>query len=190
MVLEIGRAPSRVKPGRQPRPPTGRYRQGPAAVREARDLEPADDPTSVILLRLEGHDYALPLGCVVEVVRMAALAPMPDAPAHLLGLLDLRGRVVPVLDLRRRLGLPPVAPGLSTPICVVEAGGGFGLVADAVTDVRPLLGPVERPGGAPDDGPVAGVAHVDGRLVSVLDPARLAGRVPPPSRPAPVEAGR
>ena len=139
------------------------------------DLEPGDDPTSVILLRLEGHDYALPLGCVVEVVRMAALAPLPDAPAHVLGLLDLRGRVVPVLDLRRRLGLPPAEAGLSTPICVVEAGGGgFGLLADAVTDVRPLLGPVERPGGAPDHGPVAGVTHVDGRVVSLLDPERLA----------------
>jgi purine-binding chemotaxis protein CheW len=154
------------------------------------DLEPAGDPTSVILLRLEGHEYALPLGCVVEVVRMAALAPAPDTQGHVLGLLDLRGRVVPVLDLRRRLGLAPVEPGLSTPICVVEAGGGgFGLVADAVTDVRPLHGPVERLGGAPDGGPVAGVAHVDGRLVSVLDPVRLTGQAPP-GRPDPVEAGR
>jgi purine-binding chemotaxis protein CheW len=151
--------------------------------------ERADDPASVILLRLEGHEYALPLGCVVEVVRMAALAPAADAPPHVLGLLDLRGRVVPVLDLRRRLGLAPAEPGLSTPICVVEAGGrGFGLVADAVTDVRPLAGPVERLGDA-EDGPVAGVAHVDGRLVSVLDPARLAGQVPP-ARPEPAGAGR
>jgi purine-binding chemotaxis protein CheW len=112
-----------------------------------------------------------------------------------LGLLDLRGRVVPVLDLRRRLGLSPAAPGLSTPICVAEAGGGgggFGLVADAVTDVRPLEGPVEPLAGAPGGGPVAGVAHVDGRLVSVLAPARLAaGWVPPPAaRTEPVEAGR
>jgi purine-binding chemotaxis protein CheW len=152
--------------------------------------ERADDPTSVILLRLEGHEYALPLGCVVEVVRMAALAPVPDAPAHVLGLLDLRGRVVPVLDLRRRLGLAPAEPGLSTPICVVEAGGrGFGLVADAVTDVRPLAGPVDRLADASEDGPVAGVAHVDGRLVPVLDPARLAGPAPP-ARPEPAGAGR
>jgi purine-binding chemotaxis protein CheW len=155
------------------------------------DLEPGDDPTSVILLRLEGHEYALPLGHVVEVVRMAALAPVPDAPRHVLGLLDLRGRVVPVLDLRRRLGLAPAEPGLSTPICVVEAGGrGFGLVADAVTDVRPLLGPVERVGDAADDSPVAGVAHVDGRLVSLLDPARLGGQVQPPPQSRPAGAGR
>jgi chemotaxis signal transduction protein len=139
--------------------------------------ERADDPTSVILLRLEGQEYALPLGCVVEVVRMAALAQVPDAPAH-------------VLDLLRRLGLAPAEPGLSTPICVVEAGGrGFGLVADAVTDVRPLAGPVDRLADASEDGPVAGVAHVDGRLVPVLDPARPAGPAPP-VRPEPAGAGR
>ncbi|HEV3505279.1 MAG TPA: chemotaxis protein CheW, partial [Actinomycetes bacterium] len=66
----------------------------------------------MILLRVEEREYALPLGCVVEVVRMAALTPAPGAPGHVLGLLDLRGRVVPVMDLRARLGLPPATPGL------------------------------------------------------------------------------
>ena len=129
----------------------------------------------MILLRIEGREYALPLGCIVEVVRMAALAPVPDAPRFVLGLLDLRGRVVPVMDLRLRLGLSAAQPGLSTPICVVEAGGrGFGMVADAVTGVRPALAPVERLEVAPNDSPVAGVTHVDGRLVFLLDPERLA----------------
>jgi purine-binding chemotaxis protein CheW len=119
---------------------------------------------------------------------MAALATVPDAPAFVLGLLDLRGRVVPVIDLRRRLGLPAVEPALSTPICVVEVGGrGFGLVADAVTDVRPLHGPVEALEATPDDSPVAGVTHVDGQLVSLLDPERLASTAG--SATAPTRAG-
>ena len=131
----------------------------------------------MILLRIEGSELALPLGCVVEVVRMAALAPAPEAPAFVLGLLDLRGRVVPVLDLRLRLHLPAARPVLSTPICVVEAGGrGFGLVADAVTDIRTLLAPVERLETTTGDSPVSGVTHIDGRLVSLLDPERLVGR--------------
>ena len=141
----------------------------------------------MILLRVEGREYALPLGSVVEVVRMAALAPVPDGPRHVLGLLDLRGRVVPVLDLRLRLGLAPAEPGLSTPICVVEAGGhGVGLVADAVIDVRPLQGPVERLQVAPADSPVAGVTHVGGRLVALRDPERLA----PASAGAAADGGR
>jgi purine-binding chemotaxis protein CheW len=142
----------------------------------------------VILLRVEEREYALPLGCVVEVVRMAALTPAPDAPAQVFGLLDLRGRVVPVIDLRTRLGLPAAAPGLSTPICVVEAGGrAYGLVADAVTDVHPLLAPVERLEVTPAGSPAAGVTHVGGRLVTLLDPERLAGAE---RAPRPGHAGR
>ena len=126
----------------------------------------------MILLCAGEREYALPLGCVVEVVRMAALTPSPGASGPVLGLLDLRGRVVPVLDLRALLG----PPGLSTPICVVEAGGrAFGLVADAVTDIHRLTAPVERLAVSPAGGPVAGVTHVGGRLVSVLDPEPLAG---------------
>jgi purine-binding chemotaxis protein CheW len=179
--------------GRQPGLPSGRYRQRPpGASTGGRDLGPADTSASAILLRLDDGEYALPLGCVVEVVRMAALAPVPDAPGFVLGLLDLRGRVVPVVDLRRRLGLPAVEPGLSTTICVVEAGGrGFGLVADAVTDVRPLLGPVEALEVAPDGSPVDGVTHVDDRLVTLLDPGRLAGTAGPvPGEPARAGGGR
>jgi purine-binding chemotaxis protein CheW len=140
----------------------------------------------VILLCAGEREYALPLGCVVEVVRMVALTPSPGACGHLLGLLDLRGRVVPVIDLRPVLGVPAATPGLSTPICVVEAGGrAFGLVADAVTDVHPLTAPVERLELNPAGGPVAGVTHVGGRVVSVLDPEPLAGaaRCPAPAAP-------
>jgi purine-binding chemotaxis protein CheW len=147
----------------------------------------------VLLLRIEGREYGLPLDCLVEVVRMAALAPVPTAPSFVLGLLDLRGRVVPVLDLRQRLGLPPAQPGLSSPICVVEAAGhGFGLVADAVSDIRPLAAPVEPLEVASHDGPVAGVTHVDGRLVSLLDPDRLGRALEPLALPGPgrAEAGR
>jgi purine-binding chemotaxis protein CheW len=144
----------------------------------------------VILLRVDGRAYALPLGSVVEVVRMAALAPVADAPRFVLGLLDLRGRVVPVLDLRLRLGLPATPPGLSTPICVVATRGRvFGLVADAVTDVRPVLAAVAKPELAPGDGPVAGVTQVDGRLVTLLDPERLAGAAPTPEPEDPGRVG-
>jgi chemotaxis signal transduction protein len=146
-----------------------------------------------MLLRIDGREYGLPLDCLVEVVRMAALAPVPGGPSFVLGLLDLRGRVVPVLDLRQRLGLPPAEPGLSTPICVVEAAGrGFGLVADAVSDIRPLVAPVEPLDLAAEDGPMAGVTHVEGRLVSLLAPDRLGRALEQLALPGPArsEAGR
>ena len=85
--------------------PVDTGRDPPPSRPEGADLDPPNASTSVILLRVAGGEYALPLGCVVEVVRMAALTPAPGGPGHVLGLLDLRGRVVPVMDLRTRLGL-------------------------------------------------------------------------------------
>ena len=78
---------------------------------EGADLDPANASTSVILLGVGEREFALPLGCVVEVVRMAALTPAPGAPGHVLGLLDLRGRVVPVIDLRPSWGCRRPHPG-------------------------------------------------------------------------------
>ncbi len=60
----------------------------------------------LLVFALEGLRLALPAPRVVEVLRAAALAPLPSAPAAVTGLLDLRGVPVPVLDLRGKLGLP------------------------------------------------------------------------------------
>ena len=56
-------------------------RDQPPSRPKGADLDPANASTSVILLRVAEREYALPLGCVVEVVRMAALTPRPAAPA-------------------------------------------------------------------------------------------------------------
>lgn len=61
----------------------------------------------VVVFVLDGQRYAFPLATVQQVLPMAAPAPLPEAPAIALGVISLHGVVVPVLDLRRRLGLPP-----------------------------------------------------------------------------------
>src|SRR5437660_1615747 len=72
-----------------------------------------------VVFRLHAREYALPVGQVVEVLHMVAMTPLPEAPAWLPGLIDLRGQVIPILDLRTRLGLRPQAPDLDTAIVVV-----------------------------------------------------------------------
>ncbi|MBI2300827.1 MAG: chemotaxis protein CheW [Armatimonadetes bacterium] len=61
----------------------------------------------LVVFALEDRRYGLRLEAVEQIVRAAAVTPVPHAPRGLLGLLDLHGRVLPVLDLRSRLGLPP-----------------------------------------------------------------------------------
>ena len=131
---------------------------------------------SWVIFRLAEQEYALPLERVGEVLRMVAITPLPEAPAWLAGVINLRGRVIPVIDLRLRLGLPPRALGLNTPIIVVEHGGRqMGLIADAAVEV------LERPA-EPDAVPaelagaallVTAIIRAGARLITVLDLAPL-----------------
>jgi pantothenate kinase/chemotaxis signal transduction protein len=71
------------------------------------DLHPAsDDLTDLLHVEVDGHRWGLPLDSVVEIHPAVQLAPLPDAPDVVVGLLNRRGHALPVLDLRRRLGLP------------------------------------------------------------------------------------
>ncbi|MCX6027835.1 MAG: chemotaxis protein CheW [Chloroflexi bacterium] len=137
--------------------------------------------TQWLVFRLQAHDYALPIGEVAEVLRMVALTPVPESPVWLSGMANLRGRAIPVIDLRRRLGLPPEAPGLSTPIIVTHATGRpVGLIADSVSEVITLPADAFEP---PDAlaGPgraVSWLAHAGERLILVLDLPRLTAGLP------------
>jgi len=79
-------------------------------------------PREVLLFTLEGQRYALPLEDVRELVRAVRLTPLPRAPAVVEGLLDLRGELLPVLDLRRRFRLPARRLSPSDHLIVAQAG--------------------------------------------------------------------
>ncbi len=133
--------------------------------------------SQVLVLRVGDGEYAVPIEAVVEVHWMVELTAMPDAPPWLLGMLNLRGLVVPVVDLRLRLGLPTRSPDLSTPIVVINSRGRrLGLVADTVVEVL-AVGPEDRL--APDEAvglahPIDSLLRVGRRLLLALAPDRLA----------------
>ncbi len=62
--------------------------------------------SSLVLFRLGEQRFALPLETVERIVRAAETTPLPKAPGIVLGIIDVEGRILPVLNLRRRLGLP------------------------------------------------------------------------------------
>jgi purine-binding chemotaxis protein CheW len=74
-----------------------------------------------LVFELAGERFALPLADVVEVLRAVAIRPLPLAPAIVEGMFDLRGELVPVLDLRARLRLPPRALTPSQHLIVATA---------------------------------------------------------------------
>lgn len=133
-------------------------------------------PVRLLVFRLNDREHALPLEHVVEVFRMVAVTPLPEAPPWMLGVMNVRGRVIPLIDLRVRLGMPPREPDLSTPIVVVETGGATaGLVADEVVEVLALpdeaVEPPDRSAGSTRV--VSSLARLGDRLVLVLDTEAL-----------------
>lgn len=104
----------------------------------------------VVTLGIEDDRFALPVEVVREILDMQTLFRLPEAPAHVAGLADVRGRPVPVIDLRTRLGLPPQEATPHTRILVLEveaAGRGLtiGLIADRVFEVASVPGEAIEP---------------------------------------------
>lgn len=135
----------------------------------------------VLTLTAGTERYALPSSCVVEVVPAVKLRAVPGTPPSVAGLLAYRGRIVPVVDLARRLGRSPASDVLSTRIavCAREGGGMVGVLAADVTRVGEVDpdAPGSHPGPAPDDLPALGRVTFDAEgLVQLVDVEQLLSR--------------
>jgi purine-binding chemotaxis protein CheW len=101
------------------------------------------DETRIELACLEvrGQVYGVDVQQVREIVRAQALTPLPRAPELVEGVIDLRGVIVPVVDLGRALGGAPIADTAASRIAIVEIDGlAFGLRADAASEVLAVAG--------------------------------------------------
>jgi purine-binding chemotaxis protein CheW len=96
-----------------------------------------------VTLGIDREVFAVPVDAVLEILDMRPMFRIPEAPSYLAGLIDVRGRGVPVIDLRLKLGLPAQATTETTRILVLEFAVGdqtlvLGLVADRVIEVITL----------------------------------------------------
>jgi len=88
--------------------------------------------------------FGVPVSAVLEILDMRPMFRLPEAPPYLAGLIDVRGRGVPAIDLRVKLGLPPIPATENTRILVLEVAVGerqviLGLIADRVIEVISLV---------------------------------------------------
>jgi purine-binding chemotaxis protein CheW len=132
----------------------------------------ADGAVQAIAFEIAGEMHACDVLLVEEVVTKRRIHPLPDMPPRLLGVLRLRGDLVPVVDVAPLLSLALSAERAPT-VLVVDAGGRrLGVAADHVHDVITLLPGSYRP--APGaDAFVAAVARVDGALYTLVDLAEI-----------------
>ncbi len=123
---------------------------------------------------LDGGLFTLPVLRVREIVRVAELTRIPQAPPHVRGVQNLRGTVLPVLEVRTRIGLGPAALGAQSRIVVAEAQGRLvGLLVDAVVRVASVPQKDIAPP-PPEVGPelssyVVGTASIAGSTSLLLD---------------------
>lgn len=129
----------------------------------------------VVVFDLAGETYGMDIAVVREIIRMPAVTRVPNAPAYVEGVVNLRGKVIPVLDLRKRLGLEAAAPTKETRVVVVDSGGDdIAVIVDAVTEVLRVPSDAVEAATAPRGaarGHVEGIANLDDRLVILLNVA-------------------
>ena len=135
----------------------------------------------IVVLDLGGEAYGVEIGRVEEIIRMQAITRIPNGPAFIEGVTNLRGRVIPVLDLRKRFGLPASAPTRRSRIVVGELGEHtVGLVVDGVSEVLLISAEAVEPPStlvtSADSAFLRGVAKLDERLILLLDLSRILTR--------------
>ena len=139
-------------------------------------MAPAPVSGAQLIFHLSGQAFGLPVSSIQEIVPLPLLTRPPTLPAVLAGFLSLSQTPTPVLRLDRLLGLPESAPGLYTPLVVLNlAESRLAVMVDSVSQVRPLAGVPVLPAGEEHsfNGCVEGLVTIDGHVVLLLCPERL-----------------
>jgi purine-binding chemotaxis protein CheW len=132
----------------------------------------------LVTFKVGGEEFGLDVFSVHEILRWQGVTPVPRAPAFVEGVLDVRGAVVPVIDLRRRFEVREYGHDDETRIVLVEFGGErLGLVVDSVTEVlrapeTAISAPPAYIKGLAAEF-VRGIVRLEGRLVILLDLDRI-----------------
>jgi purine-binding chemotaxis protein CheW len=137
----------------------------------------AGDLLQLVSFHLGGEEFGLDILRVQEIIRIQPLTRVPNSPDFIAGVMNLRGRIIPVVALRRRFGLEQIAADKQTRIVVVETNGAvLGFIVDAVSEVlRIPADTIEPPPGVgkAERQYVSGVGKIEDRLLILLDVDRL-----------------
>lgn len=133
----------------------------------SRDIE-------LLSFRIGDQEYCIDIMSVREIRGWTRATPLPHAPAHVKGVINLRGTVLPVIDLGLRLGMDAIAEDERNVIVVVQVGGVHsGLLVDSVSDIlgipQEALQPPPEFGDEAMAGAIRGLTLIDGQLVRVLN---------------------
>lgn len=137
-----------------------------------------------LTFKLGSEEYGLEIMKVREIIGLMDITDVPRTPAHIRGVINLRGRIIPVLDLRTRFGMESIEASDETCIIVVETNQGndstsMGILVDTVCEVMDIgpddLEPTPSFGQDIDNGYIHGMAKCDNEVKILLDIANVLG---------------
>ncbi len=162
-------------------PPAEKPAPEPVSAPGEEAAEPGAEVLEMLSFRLGGEEYVIMVEQVREVLKLRETTPVPHAPAYVLGVISLRGAVLPVIDLGRRLGLAGGVRDEKSRIIVVGIGEEeAGLIVDRVTGVvrfppeavKPAPETIEQGAGAEY---LKGIARKEEKLYILLDLEKAVG---------------
>ena len=122
--------------------------------------------------------YGVPITALHEIVRVPEITAVPDAPEYMEGVINLRGKIVSVIDLRKRFGVKDAGSSRRNRILVVEFNGRLsGLIVDSASEVLKIASAeIEPPPAVMQEGGmgcVTGLGKYQGRLIMLLDTSKI-----------------
>ena len=135
-----------------------------------------DGNVHLLTFKVDDREYALNLANVVQIVRMVAVAHTGQGPDSVEGMFNLRGRNIPVVDIRKECGLPVKPCGLNTPLVIARSNGHvIALSVDAISDVLTVpinnIEPCQL--ATPEMAHILAIGRLADRALFILDPNTL-----------------
>jgi len=146
-----------------------------AAANRGDSPESLDEVRQLLSFELAGAPYALPVERVREIVRMRPVTPVPRTPDEVRGVISLRGEMIELIDLRRRLSLGSIEPSRRTRIIVIKTNDDevVGLLVDAVREVLRVSSEMIQPASGSDTGAVNDLCKSHDEFVSIIELDRV-----------------
>ncbi len=145
-----------------------------AHMTEEKKQQLSGETVQVVSFQLGSEEYGVDISQVQEIIRMVEITHVPRAPRFMEGVINLRGQLIPIIDLRTRFGMSRINATKSTRIIVTEIGSKrVGMVVDSVSEVLNI--PIENVEEAPEmiagvgTEYIQGVGKMNDRLIIMLD---------------------
>lgn len=138
-----------------------------------------DQLIQLVSFMLSNEEYGVEVLKVREIIRMPDITKMPNTPPYVEGIINLRGKVIPIISMRKRFGLAEIDHDLHTRIMVMDVGGGLtGFIVDAVSEVIRIHSSEIQPppimvSGNIDQEFITGVFNHTDRLLIIMDVDRM-----------------